>query len=691
MAVTTDSIRNVVLVGHNGNGKTSLAEAMLYRAGVVGRPGRVDDGTTICDSDAEEKQRHQSLALSTATFMWQDHKINLIDTPGYADFVGDAVAGMHAAELAVFVIDSVSGVQAQDLQLWRRAEQMKLPRMIFVNGLDRDNSSFQRTLTDLRVHFGSHTEPVELPIGAESEFHGIADLLTDHAFVYDTGHAEETPVPDDIADAEQKGHEHLIEEVVEGDDEILEQYLEGTEPTAEQLEKLLHDAVDTGTVFPVLCGSATTPIAVDHLMTFICNVGPAPGDLGPVTVEAGEEPVDVDIDAKGKTLAYVFKTRVDEFLGQLSYLKVLSGTINTDDVLVNSRTRDKERLHQLISLSGSDHTSIRQIIAGDIAAVAKLSDAHTGDTLAPAGSPVTVSMPSPPSPVYGVAVHATTPAHEDRLATVLRRLVLEDPSLAVSYEQSTRQTILSGGGEAHIRVALSRVARAGVEIDTEDVRVAYLETLARPIELESRFKKQSGGHGQFAVATVRFEPLARGTGFRVRERGHRWRHSAQSHPRGGGRSPGIDVDRRRPRFPNRRSAGRLCRRQAPFGRLIGDGLQDGRVPRAERCSQDRRYRGARTHKRDLGPGPRRSPGRRPGRPEQPTGAGPRHRAGRYQRRDHDPRPRSHVGDHVLRHRSALDDRGHGKLRTDPLRLPGAPGRDAGQDRPGRRVNAPGSA
>jgi elongation factor G len=232
-----------------------------------------------------------------------------------------------------------------------------------------------------------------------------------------------------------------------------------------------------------------------------------------VTVEAGGEPSEVEVDASGETLAYVFKTRVDEFLGQLSYLKVVSGTIKTDDVLVNTRTRDKDRLHQLISLSGTDHTSIGQIIAGDIATVAKLSDVHTGDTLAPAGSPVTVPLASPPSPVYGVAVHATTPAHEDRLATALRKLVLEDPSLAVSYEGSTKQTILSGGGEAHIRVALSRVARAGVEVETDDVRVAYLETLARPIELESRFKKQSGGHGQFAVATVRFEPLARGAGF----------------------------------------------------------------------------------------------------------------------------------------------------------------------------------
>ena len=200
MAVATKSIRNVALVGHNGNGKTSLAEAMLYRAGIVGRPGKVDDGNTVCDFDAEEKERHQSLGLATATFTWQDHKINLIDTPGYADFVGEAITGLYAADLAVFVIDSVSGVQAQDVVMWRHAERLDKPRLFFVNGLDRDNSSFQRTLADIRSTFGSHTEPVELPIGSESGFHGIADLITDHAFLYDTGKAEETPVPDELAD-----------------------------------------------------------------------------------------------------------------------------------------------------------------------------------------------------------------------------------------------------------------------------------------------------------------------------------------------------------------------------------------------------------------------------------------------------------------------------------------------------------
>ncbi len=513
MAGPMKSVRNIALVGHNGNGKTSLAEAMLYRAGLIGRPGRVDDANTVCDADPEERERHQSLSSTTVSFSWDGHEITLIDTPGYADFTGDAIQAMQVAELAVFVIDAVSGVQAQDVVLWRHAAKRNQPRVIFVNGLDRAHASFERAVAGLHAAFGSHAEPVEIPIGEGSGFHGIADLLTDHAFVYDSGHAEEVDVPDELAAAESAGHEHLVEEVVEGDDAILEKYLDGTAPSAAELEHLIHDAVDAGTVFPVLCGSATAPIGVDHLLDFICHVGPAPGDVGPSVVEAGGEPVEVAMDPSGHALAYVFKTRNDDFLGQVSYLKVLSGTIKADDVLVNSRTHQRERLHQLMTFDGAGHKNTREIGAGSIAMVAKLDDTHTGDTLALEGMPVVVPPPAVPEAVYGRALKASTPANEDRLATGLRRLVVEDPTLDVSYEPSTRQTVLSGGGETHLRVALSRLARAGIEVETEDVKVAYLETLSRVTEIESRHKKQSGGHGQFAVATVRFEPLSRGSGF----------------------------------------------------------------------------------------------------------------------------------------------------------------------------------
>ena len=510
---STERIRNVVLVGHNASGKTSLAEALLFRAGVTPRPGTVERGSTVMDHDPEERDRQQSISLSVASFDWNDHRINLIDTPGYADFRGEALLGLAAADLAVFVIDGVAGVQSQDVVLWRHATEFGIPRLVFVNKLDRERSSFDRTLAQVREVFGSHADPTELPLGEESSFHGIADLLTHRAFVYDSGHAELVDVPTDLAETERAEHEHLVEDVIELDDALLEQYLSGTEPSPEQLEHLLHDAVDRALAFPVLCGSATSPIGADQLADFICRVGPAPGDRGPTVVEAAGGTVDISPDPDGPPLLLVFKTTIDEFLGQISILKVLSGTIRSDDVLVNSRTGTKERLHNLISLTGSTQTHVDTVGAGDIVAVTKLTDTRTGDTLAPDGTPVTAVLPALPHPVYGIAIAAAKQSDEDRLATTLHRLVIEDPTLAVHHDDSTGQTVLSGGGETHVRVALSRIERAGVELDVEDVRVAYRATLAASVEVEGRYKKQSGGHGQFGVATVRFEPLPSGSGF----------------------------------------------------------------------------------------------------------------------------------------------------------------------------------
>jgi len=508
-----EQIRNVVLVGHNGSGKTSLAEALLFRAGTVARPGTVERGSTVLDHDTEERARQQSLSLAVASFDWGDRRINLIDTPGYADFRGEAILGLAAADLAVFVIDGVAGVQSQDVVLWRIASELGLPRIVFVNKLDRERSSFDRTLAQVREVFGSHADPTELPIGEESTFHGITDLLTHHAFVYDSGHAEPADVPEDLVESERIEHEHLVEDVIELDDDLLGQYLSGTEPSPEQLEQLLHDAIDQALAFPVLCGSATAPIGTDQLADFICRVGPAPGDAGPTIVEAAGGTIEISPDPDGPPLALVFKTTIDEFLGQISIFKVVSGTIRADDVLVNSRSGAKERLHNLISLSGASQTHVDSVAAGDIAAVTKLTGTRTGDTLAPEGTPVAVVVPTLPRPVFGVAISAAKQSDEDRLATALHRLVIEDPTLAVRHEEPTGQTVLSGGGETHVRVALSRIERAGVGLDVDDVRVAYRETLSRAVEVEGKYKKQSGGHGQFGVATVRFEPLPSGSGF----------------------------------------------------------------------------------------------------------------------------------------------------------------------------------
>ncbi|MGF1597145.1 MAG: elongation factor G [Acidimicrobiales bacterium] len=511
---STGQIRNVVLVGHHGSGKTSLAEAMLYRAGATSRLGRVEHGTTMLDGDPEERARKQTLSLSVASFDWGDHRINLIDTPGDADFVGDAVMALEVADVAVFVIDGVAGVQAQERLLWRRAEQRGLPRLIFINKLDRDRASFDRTLEETRAAFGSHADPVDLPIGEESAFHGITDLITDRSFTYDSGTPVIEPTPVELQARERAEHEHLVEEIVELDDDLLERYLDdGTEPSPEEVDRLLHEAVDAQAVFPVLCGSATAPIGADYLGDFICRVGPAPGDAGPITVTAGASTVAIAPDPDGEPLAFVFKTVFDDFLGQLSFVKVLSGRIRAGDTLVNSRTRATVRINHLAILAGRDHQWVSEVVAGEIAAVAKLGDTLTGDTLAPQGLPVAVVPPQLPGPSYGVAISAAKRSDEGKLIDHARRLTVEDPTLRLHHDDDTGQTVLRGHGETHLQVALSRLARHGVEVAIDEVRVAYRETLAGPVEVEGRHKKQTGGHGQFGVARVRFEPLPTGSGF----------------------------------------------------------------------------------------------------------------------------------------------------------------------------------
>jgi elongation factor G len=512
--VPTDKIRNVVLVGHGGTGKTSLAEALLLEAGAVARPGRVEDGTTVCDFDPEEQARGISLSLALAPFDWKGHRVNLIDTPGYADFESEARAAMRVADLAVFVVSAVEGVEVQHERLWRVAAAAGLPRMIFVNKLDRERASFDRTLDQLRERFGAGVAPLELPIGEEASFRGVADLLTDRAYVYADGAGQVGDIPDDMEAREHEVHDALVEGIVVGDDDLLERYLEGEVPSFEVLEHTLAIGVDDATVFPVVCGSATARIAIDRLADFICEIGPSPLDRPPVEVQAGDTTAEVTPDAAGRPLAYVFKTLADPYVGQLSLLKVLSGTIHHDEHLVSSRSGTDERLHTLFALRGREHLDVKQVPAGDFVAVAKLSATRTGDTLAPKGSPVTVAPISPPEPVLGVAVVARTQADDDKLATALHRIVDEDPALVVERNDETHQTVLRGMGETHLQITLEKLARKfGVGVDTEEVRVAYRETITGPADAEGRYKKQSGGHGQFGVASIHVEPLGRGEGF----------------------------------------------------------------------------------------------------------------------------------------------------------------------------------
>jgi elongation factor G len=513
-SVPTDKLRNVALVGHSGSGKTTLAEALLARAGAINRIGRVEDGTTVSDTEPEEQKRQISISLAMIPFEWEGHKINLVDTPGYADFIGDVEAALQVVDLAVFVVSAVEGVEAQTESVWRRAEELGLPRMVFINKLDRERADFERTLDQLRDIFGAGIAPLELPIGEEAAFTGVADLLTDKAFIYaPDGTHTEAEIPPDLAELEHQVHDNLVEGIVVADDEQMERYLEGDIPSVKELEHTLAHGVAGATVFPVVCGSALTGVALDRLADFITEIGPSPADRH-VRITAGDTEVDVAPDATGQPLAFVFKTIADPYVGQLSLFKVLSGTVKADEQLVNPRSSASERLHGLFFLRGKEQIPTNAVGAGDVAAVAKLAGTSTGDTLAPKTMPVRVPTPAPPAGVLSTAVKARTQADDDKLSSALQRLQAEDPALAVERNDETRQMVLKGTGETHLAVALERLQRKfGVNVDTEEVRVPYRETITAKAEAEGKYKKQSGGHGQFGVAWLRVEPMERGAGF----------------------------------------------------------------------------------------------------------------------------------------------------------------------------------
>jgi elongation factor G len=510
----TDHIRNVALVGHGGSGKTSLVEALLHRSGAINRLGRVEDGTTVSDYDPEEQRRTISLSLSLAPFEWRDHKINLIDTPGYADFIGDVAAALRVADLAVFVVSAVDGVEVQTEVVWKMAADMGLPRMVFVNKLDRERSSFDATLDQLRDRLGAGIAPLELPIGEEANFRGIADLLTDTAHIYEGGRPRTEAIPEDMEAREHEVRDNLVEGIVVADDDMLERYLDGDVPGVEELERTLHDGIASATVFPVVVGSATREIGIDRLADFLVEIGPSPLDR-PTSVIAGDSDVEVAADATGDPLAIVFKTIADPYVGQVSLFKVLSGTLRPDDHLTNSRTGGDERLHGLLMVRGKEQETAGELVAGEIGAVAKLSGTMTGDTLAPRGKPVVVPQIEQPEPNLAVAVVPKTQADEDKLAPALHRLQEEDPSLVVERNDETHQTLLKGTGETHLQITMEKLTRKfGANVETEPVRVPYRETITGAAKgVEGRHKKQTGGHGQFGVCVIDVEPLPRGTGF----------------------------------------------------------------------------------------------------------------------------------------------------------------------------------
>jgi elongation factor G len=508
----TDDIRNVVLLGHGSAGKTSLAEAILFQTRAINRMGKVEDGTTVADFDEEETRRHISLSMSLVPCEWKNTKINVLDTPGYSDFVGEVVSAVHVADLGLVVVDAISGVEVGTELVWARADARNLPRMVFINKMDRDNANFEGTLESLRESFLGNFVPLQLPIGSQADFDGVVDLTSLKAYRGADGQAGDIPEP--MADQVEEHRVVLMEAAAEGDDELIMKYLEGEELTADEIRRGLRAAVVAGTAIPVVCGAATKSMGVGQLLDHILGVVPAPNEVGAVIAEGAQGDEELSADAAGPLGALVFKTMADPFVGKLSYFRVYSGTLNGDSRYFNTRAGEEERFGQLYVMRGKEQLPVSKIAAGDIGAVAKLSTSLTGDTICDRGHPLTIPQPEFPSPLFSLAVNPKTQGDSAKMGPTLTRLAEEDPTLRWYQEPSTKQTIVAGMGDAHLDIAVRRLeGRFGVGLETNIPKVPYRETITRTYSTQYRHKKQTGGAGQFAEVHVRVEPLARGDEF----------------------------------------------------------------------------------------------------------------------------------------------------------------------------------
>jgi elongation factor G len=514
---TPEAIRNVGLFSHMGIGKTTLAEAMLFNSGAINRMGRVDEGTTVSDYDPDEHRRTMSVNLSVLPVEWKNHKINLIDTPGYADFVGEVVETMRVVDGAVLLACGVNGLEVGTELAWEYCQQRSLPRIIVVNRMDRENASFERALEQLRATFGKSVVPMQVPIGSRDQFRGVVDLLDRKALMFGEGNeVTEGEIPAELADEVQSFADQLMESVAETDDELIMKYLDGEPLTHEEMVKAVHEGVRTGNIVPVFSAAALSNKGVSLLLDAITTFLPSPVEAGAVTATNTQTKKEEDLapDPNGPLAALVFKTLADPFIGKLTYFRVLSGTLKPDMQVWNANKEKEERIGTILTMRGKNQENATAVPAGDIAAVAKLAVTTTGDTFSQRDHPLMVAPIEFPSPVYGAAVEAKSRQDQDRMGPALQRIQEEDPSIRVYRDAETGQTVLSGMGDSHIDITVERIKRKfGAELVVLPLRVPYRETVKAKAQAEGRFVRQTGGHGQYGVCSLEIEPLPRGPGY----------------------------------------------------------------------------------------------------------------------------------------------------------------------------------
>ncbi len=510
-------IRNVAVVGHSGSGKTQLASALLFDAGAVNRFGTVDEGTTVTDYDEEEIARKHTLAAATASFEWNKFKINVIDTPGMGNFLSDARSALRVADAALVVIDAVAGVEVSTEKTWEYAEETQVPRLIALNRLDRDRAGFDRALESIQTVLGRNCIPVQVPIGAEKDFKGVVDLVAMKAYTFapdDSGKMTEGAVPEALAAQAAAARESLIEMVAEADDRLMERFFEAGTLTQEELLGGLVRAVRASRIFPVFCTSGARNIGVQPLADALTTFVPSPADRPFAGKTIKGEPATREATDAQPLVLWVWKTVADQFAGRITMFRVISGVLKADST-VHNVTRDvPERVGHLLLLQGKTQTHVPELHAGDLGAVAKLKDTHSGDTLGDKNAGFAASSLVFPEPVLSYAIEPKSRGDEDKIGTAMQRLREEDPSIGYTRDPQTHELLLQGQGQLHIEVTVAKLKRRfGVEVNLKPQRIPYRETITASVEAHGRHKKQTGGHGQFGDCRIKIEPLKRGSDF----------------------------------------------------------------------------------------------------------------------------------------------------------------------------------
>ena len=517
---TTERIRNVALISHGGAGKTSLAEAMLYTSGAINRLGKVDAGNTTTDFDPDEIKRQVTIGTALAPLEWKGVKVNLLDTPGFFDFIGEVQGALRVADSAIVAVCAVSGVEVGTEKVWSYADTYNLPRLVFVNKIDRENANFDAVLEQLRQFFGVKVFPLQFPLGQENSFKGIIDLVKMKALVYtdNTGLAlQEEDIPAELQDKAQNLREKLVEAAAEADDELMEKYLEEEPLSEEEINRALRIGTLEGKIVPVLCGSGIMNYGIQPLLDLVTSALPSPVDRPPAS---GALPGKADEEVVRKAnpgeplSALVFKTLADPYVGRVNYFRVYSGTLKADSQVFNFNKGKAERIGSLFFMRGKNQIQTDQIVVGDIGAVAKLAVTGTGDTLGDKNNPIVFPPIEFPEPVISFAVEPKSKGDEEKVSAGLARFLEEDPTFRVERNTETKQIIISGMGDMHLDVIVERLSKKfGVDVNLKTPKVPYKETIRGTSKKEGKYKKQSGGRGQYGHVFLEISPLPRGEGF----------------------------------------------------------------------------------------------------------------------------------------------------------------------------------